>query len=77
MGDLYTYGIHENVTSSELFVYIAINEIGKGLWIHHIAAIVSIFLGQNNIATRCKFKESTKGTSVALIIARSAFPYEI
>ncbi len=77
MGDLYTYGIHENVTSVELFVYIAINEIGKGLWIHDIEAIVAIFLGQNNITVRGKFKGAIKGTSVASIIARSAFPYEI
>ena len=77
MGNLYTYGIHKNLTPVELFVYIAIDEIGKVLGIHDIEAIVAIFLGQNNITVRGKFNKATKGTSVASIIARSAFPYEI
>lgn len=69
MGNLYTYGIHKNLIPAELFVYIAIDEIGKGLGIHNVDAITAIFLGQNNIAVRGKFKGATKGTSVASIIA--------
>ncbi|MGG6430408.1 hypothetical protein ACQ5TV_10585 [Acetobacter ghanensis] len=77
MGNLYTYGIHKNLTPVYLFIYIAIDEIGKILGIHDIEAITSIFLGQSNITVRGKFNKATKGTSVASIIARSAFPYEI
>ncbi|NSL93100.1 hypothetical protein [Acetobacter syzygii] len=77
MGNLYTYGIHKNLIPAELFVYIAIDEIGKGLGIHDVEAVAAIFLGQNNIAIRGKFKGATKGTSVASIIARSALPYSI
>lgn len=31
MGNLYTHGIHKNVTGLKLFIYIAIDEIGKAL----------------------------------------------
>lgn len=31
MGNLYTHGIHKHVTDLELFIYIAIDGIGKAL----------------------------------------------
>lgn len=77
MGNLYTYGIYKNLIPAELFVYIAIDEIGKGLGIHDVDAITAIFLGQNNITVRGKFNKTTKGTSIESIMARSALPYSI
>ncbi|WP_338332839.1 hypothetical protein [Acetobacter sp. LMG 32666] len=62
MGNLYKYGIHKNLKPVALFAYIAIDEIGKGLRIHDIEAIVATFLGQNNITVRGEFNQYTKGT---------------
>jgi len=71
----YFYAGKSNLTASELlFMIFCENTAGQfGIGIADFGAIVAIASGRNNISTRGKLANTTKGTSYASIGARALF----
>lgn len=77
MGNLYTYGIHKSLTPVELYCFVAINETCEQLGIADAEAVILILAGFPVLPTRQKPAGATKGTSVASVMSRSIFRYEL
>lgn len=45
----YTYGIHQNLTPADLFVYVALDETRKQLGFDDLAAASAVLLGQADV----------------------------
>ena len=70
MTHLYHYKDLTNLSSTELFFWIAVDKTMEQLGVSDIAAVFAILAGQPIIPTRVKPRGATKNTSVASIISR-------
>lgn len=78
MGDnRYTYGIHQNLTPADLFVYVALDETRKQLGLDDLAAASALLLGQADVSVPGKVAGATAGTSVASLTARTLLPFKV
>ncbi|WP_321878718.1 STM2901 family protein [Paraburkholderia bannensis] len=77
MSNIYTYGIHTDLTREELFLLIAIDKTCEQLGIDDAVSVGMILIGQRFIPTRGKFAGAVKGTSIASIVSRRLLPYEL
>lgn len=73
----YTYGIHQNLTPADLFVYVAIDETRKQLGLDDLAAASAVLLGQADVPVPGKVAGATAGTSVASLTARKLLPFKV
>lgn len=73
----YTYGIHQNLTPADLFVYVALDETRKQLGFDDLAAASAVLLGQADVAVSGKVAGATVGTSVASLTARKLLPFKV
>ncbi|MFE8103113.1 hypothetical protein RBA63_13695 [Brenneria goodwinii] len=69
----YFYEGTPNLTASGLFFWIMVDEVMDHFGIHDIAAVVTIFTGQNNIYVPGKPANATPGTSRASKVSRTIF----
>ncbi|MGO4764618.1 STM2901 family protein [Cupriavidus sp. 2KB_3] len=77
MGNTYRYGVHENLTPSEMLLLITIDETCKQLGVEDFATVGAILVGQNWIPTRGKFKGATPRASVASKLSRTYLDYDL
>lgn len=77
MSNAYNYGSHKNLTPTELFLFIAVDDICDRLGIDDVEAVILILSGLPFLPTRAKPMGATKGTSVASVMSRSLFRYEL
>ncbi|RQS59630.1 STM2901 family protein [Burkholderia sp. Bp8986] len=73
----YRYGVHSDLTPAELFFFVAVEETCARVGIDDVEAVVLILAGWPVLPTRQKFGGATKGTSVASVMARSIFRYQL
>ncbi|RQP40096.1 MULTISPECIES: STM2901 family protein [Burkholderia cepacia complex] len=73
----YSYLSHQNLTPAELFFFVAADETCKQVGIDDVEAIILILSGLPILPTRAKPLGATKGTSVASVMSRSVFRYEL
>ncbi|WP_063532607.1 STM2901 family protein [Burkholderia sp. MSMB1589WGS] len=73
----YNYLSHQNLTPVELFFFVAADETCKQVGIDDVEAVILIFSGLPILPTRAKPLGATKGTSVASVMSRSVFRYEL
>lgn len=73
----YTYGIHQNLTPADLFVYVALDETRKQLGLDDLAAASAVLLGQADVPVPGKVAGATEGTSVASLTARKLLPFKV
>jgi hypothetical protein len=73
----YTYGIHQNLTPADLFVYVAIDETRKQLGLDDLTAASAVLLGQADVPVPGKVAGATAGTSVASLTARKLLPFKV
>ncbi|WP_145519054.1 STM2901 family protein [Yersinia bercovieri] len=74
----YFYKGIANISASELFFWIFLDEIGEQMGgIDDLGAISLITLGQPLVNTRRKFRTATQGTSVASVYARRYLDVEL
>ncbi|WP_061172885.1 STM2901 family protein [Caballeronia pedi] len=77
MSNTYGYGMHRNLTPSELLFLIAVDETCDELGVNDAVAVASILAGQNWLPTRVKPMGATPGTSVASKLSRRFLDYDI
>ncbi|WP_017347320.1 STM2901 family protein [Pantoea sp. A4] len=74
----YFYNGMINLTASELFFWVFMDTVNHQLgWGKDLTALASIILGQPILKTRGKFHGSTKGTSIASVLARRHLNLEL
>ncbi|AHG22279.1 membrane protein [Chania multitudinisentens RB-25] len=73
LGGRYFYGGRANLRASELLFMIFCENTADQFGIQDFGAIVAILSGRNNLGTRGKFNNATKGTSYASKGARAVF----
>lgn len=73
----YRYGAHADLAPAELFFFIAVEETCVQVGIDDVEAVILILSGWPILPTRQKFGGATKGTSVASVMARSIFRYQL
>jgi radical SAM superfamily enzyme with C-terminal helix-hairpin-helix motif len=73
----YTYGIHQNLTAADLFVYVALDETRKQLGFDDLAAASAVLLGQADVPVPGKLAGATVGTSIASLTARRVLPFTV
>ncbi|WP_420212753.1 STM2901 family protein [Burkholderia aenigmatica] len=72
----YRYQNQQNLSPTELFFLIAIDETCNQAGIDDMEAVLLILSGLPILPTRAKPLGATQGTSVASVMARSVFRYE-
>jgi hypothetical protein len=77
MSNTYRYGVHQDLAPAELFFFIAVEEACEQIGINDVEGVVLILAGWPMLPTRQKFGGATKGTSVASVMSRSLFRYEL
>lgn len=77
MSNLYNYRFHTELTAAELFAMIAVEETCSQLGIDDVEAVILILSGLPFLPTRAKPMGATKNTSVASVMSRSLFRYEL
>jgi hypothetical protein len=77
MSNLYTYGIHRNISAGELFFFIALDKTREELGLDDLAAAAAILLGQNDVPVGGKLAGSVSGTSVVSMAARKFLPFRV
>lgn len=77
MANSYHYNHLANLTSQELFLWVAVDKTLEQVGGQDVAAVIAILAGQPIIPTRAKFGGATKGTSVASITARRLLNYNV
>jgi hypothetical protein len=77
MSNIYTYGIHRNLTPSELFFFVAIDETCEQLGVDDVSAVAAVLAGQNWIPTRTKPLGATPGTSIASKLSRRYLDFDL
>jgi len=75
--NLYSYGIHRNISAGELFFYVALDQTRKELGFDDLAAASAILLGQNDVPVSGKLAGAVSGTSVASLVARTFLPFRV
>lgn len=73
----YRYGVHADLTPAALFFFIAVEETCAQVGIDDVEAVILILTGWPILPTRQKFGGATKGTSIASVMARSIFRYQL
>lgn len=73
----YDYKQQFNLSCSELFFWIAVDETLEQLGVEHVGAAFAILAGQPIVPTRAKFGGATKGTSVASVVSRHVLNYDL
>jgi hypothetical protein len=73
LGNTYFYAGRSNLTASELLFMIFCENTANQLGVQDFGAVVAIISGRNNLSTRGKPIDATKGTSYAAKTARSVF----
>ncbi|MGS0895363.1 STM2901 family protein [Burkholderia stagnalis] len=73
----YSYLNQQNLDRTELFFYIAADETCRQAGIDDVEAVILILSGLPILPTRAKPLGATKGTSVASVMSRSVFRYEL
>src|SRR5579864_6533221 len=77
MSNTYNYGIHNDLTPTQLFFLIAVDQTMAKLGISDAVGAAMILAGARFIPTRGKFGGAVKGTSVASKVSRSLLPFEL
>ena len=77
MANTYSYGVNHNLTPSQLFFLIMIEETMDELGIDDAVGIAMIIAGSRLLPTRGKFAGAVKGTSYASEYSRLYLDYEI
>lgn len=77
MNNTYNYGSHKDLEPTELFLFIAVERTCEQLGIDDVEYIILIFSGLPILPTRAKPLGATKGTSIASVMSRSLFRYEL
>ena len=77
MSSTYNYGSHNDLEPTELFLFIAVDQTCKQLGIDDVEYVILILSGLPILPTRAKPLGATKGTSVASVMSRSLFRYEL
>ncbi|MFM0230352.1 STM2901 family protein [Paraburkholderia sediminicola] len=77
MSDTYSYGSHKDLEPTELFLFIAVDQTCEQLGINDVESVILILSGLPILPTRAKPLGATKGTSVASVMSRSLFRYEL
>ncbi|RKP50820.1 STM2901 family protein [Trinickia fusca] len=77
MSNTYNYGSHKDLEPTELFLFIAIDQTCEQLGINDVEYVILILSGLPILPTRAKPLGATKGTSVASVMSRSLFRYEL
>jgi len=77
MSNTYNYGFHKDLEPTELFLFIAVEQTCEQLGINDVEYVILIFSGLPILPTRAKPLGATKGTSVASVMSRSLFRYEL
>ncbi|WP_218883776.1 STM2901 family protein [Burkholderia guangdongensis] len=77
MANTYMYAGHSDLTPAELFFFIAAQETCEQIGINDIEGVVLVLSGWPILPTRGKFAGATKGTSVASVMARSLFRFQL
>lgn len=77
MPNLYSYGIHHDLTASQLFFVVMLDESASHLGVSDLAALGGAIVGWPFLSTRQKPKGATIGTSIASRVARRHLDYEI
>ncbi|PTB20450.1 hypothetical protein C9I57_11290 [Trinickia symbiotica] len=73
----YAYGIHQNLTPAELFVYVGLDQTRKQLGLDDLASAAAILLGQNDVPVPGKLGGAVAGTSVVSMAARKFLPFNV
>lgn len=73
----YAYGVHQNLSPAELFVYVGLDETRKQLGFDDLASAAAILLGQNDVPIAGKLSGAVTGTSVVSMAARRFLPLNI
>nr|WP_244289443.1 hypothetical protein [Burkholderia puraquae] len=73
----YSYNGHVDLTSGDLFFWIAVGELHARLGLDDLAAAAAVLLGQGDVPAPGKFATATKGTSVVSIAARKLLPIQM
>ncbi|GAB2903809.1 membrane protein [Paraburkholderia jirisanensis] len=76
MSNMYKFNGHEDLSATELFLFIAMQETSEQLGIDDVEYLILIFSGFNILPTRAKPLGATKGTSVASVMSRAVFKYQ-
>jgi hypothetical protein len=77
MSDTYSYGSHKDLEPTELFLFIAVDQTCEQLGINDVESVILILSGLPILPTSAKPLGATKGTSVASVMSRSLFRYEL
>ncbi|KXU86259.1 hypothetical protein CI15_17450 [Paraburkholderia monticola] len=77
MSNTYNYGIHSDLTPTQLFFLIAVDQTMAETGISDVVGASMILAGSRFIPTRGKFGGAVKGTSVASKVSRSLLPFEL
>jgi hypothetical protein len=77
MEQLYHYKQQTNLTSAELFFWIAVDKTLEQLGVTDVAAVFAILVGQPILPTRGKIGNATRGTSIASVASRRLLNFEL
>ncbi|KVC98518.1 hypothetical protein WL28_18705 [Burkholderia ubonensis] len=77
MSNTYNYGTHTGLEPTELFLFIAVDQTCEQLGINDVEYVILILSGLPILPTRAKPLGATKGTSLASVMSRAVFRYEL
>lgn len=77
MSNTYSYGIHRDLTRTELFFLVAVDNTMAELGISDAVGVAMILSGSRLVPTRGKFAGAVKGTSIVSKLSRTLLPYEM
>jgi len=77
MNNTYNYGSHKDLEPTELFLFIAVEQTCEQLGVDDVEYVILIFSGMPILPTRAKPLGATKRTSIASVMSRSLFRYEL
>ena len=76
MTNTYRYGVHHDLTPTQLFFFVAADQVAEQMGTDDVEAVILILAGWPLLPTRQKFGGATKGTSVASVAARALFTHK-
>jgi len=77
VSNVYDYGIHKGLSPPQLFFMVMLNETSEELGVKDLEALGAAIAGYPLLSTRAKFAGTTKGTSIASKLARTALPINL
>lgn len=75
--NLYNYAGKKNLSASELFFYVTIDEACKQLGITDVISVSAVISGQPILPTRARIGGAIKGTSPASLASRALLDYNV